>query len=65
MTKPMTTATAKAVAAGRNMRQEDFITCANMGRTSTFNMITICRVSYVYINTFVKVLKTNNGFMKK
>ena len=45
VTKPITNATSKAVAAGRSCRQEDMIVCANMGRKAVFDMIHICRVS--------------------
>uniref|UniRef100_H2ZQQ1 FERM domain-containing protein n=1 Tax=Ciona savignyi TaxID=51511 RepID=H2ZQQ1_CIOSA len=45
ITKPITNATAKAVAAGKFCRQEDMIVCANMGRKAVFDMIHICRAS--------------------
>ncbi|XP_018673450.2 talin-2 isoform X2 [Ciona intestinalis] len=45
VTKPITNATAKAVAAGKFCRQEDMIVCANMGRKAVFDMIHICRAS--------------------
>ncbi|XP_076808289.1 talin-2-like isoform X3 [Clavelina lepadiformis] len=45
ITKPITSATAKAVAAGKSCRQEDMVICANMGRKAVFDMIHICRAS--------------------
>ena len=45
ITKPITSATAKAVAAGKSCRQEDMVACANIGRKAVFDMIHICRVS--------------------
>lgn len=44
VTKPITSATAKAVAAGKSGRQEDMVACANLGRKAVFDMIHICRV---------------------
>ena len=46
VTKPITSATAKAVAAGKSCRQEDMVACANIGRKAVFDMIHICRVSW-------------------
>ncbi|XP_056003983.1 talin-1-like isoform X5 [Ostrea edulis] len=43
LTKPITTATAKAVAAGNSCRQEDVIICANMGRKAIFDLLATCR----------------------
>nr|XP_022305900.1 talin-1-like isoform X8 [Crassostrea virginica] len=43
LTKPITTATAKAVAAGNSGRQEDIIICANMGRKAIFDLLATCR----------------------
>ncbi|XP_061190935.1 talin-1-like isoform X4 [Saccostrea echinata] len=43
LTKPITTATAKAVAAGNSARQEDVIICANMGRKAIFDLLATCR----------------------
>ena len=50
-TKPITTATAKAVAAGNSCRQEDVISASNMGRK-------VCMVSAVFsfILTVFKLL---------
>jgi len=43
--KPITVATAKAVAAGNSGRQDDVIAAANMGRKSVFDLLHACRVS--------------------
>jgi talin len=42
--KPITQATAKAVAAGNSGKQDDIIVAANMGRKAISDMLTICRV---------------------
>lgn len=42
-TKPITVATAKAVAAGNSCKQEDIIVAANMGRKAISDMLTICK----------------------
>ncbi|KAG8222944.1 hypothetical protein J437_LFUL000239 [Ladona fulva] len=42
-TKPITLATAKAVAAGNSCRQEDIIVAANMGRKAISDMLTVCK----------------------
>lgn len=42
-TKPITLATAKAVAAGNSCKQEDIIIAANVGRKAISDMLTICR----------------------
>ena len=44
LTKPITMATAKAVAAGNSCRQEDVIVCANTGRKAIFDLLGACRV---------------------
>uniref|UniRef100_A0A8C7V9X4 Talin 2a n=1 Tax=Oncorhynchus mykiss TaxID=8022 RepID=A0A8C7V9X4_ONCMY len=44
MTKGITTATAKAVAAGNSARQEDVISTANLSRKAIFDMLTTCKV---------------------
>ena len=44
-TKPITQATAKAVAAGNSGRQEDVIVVANMGRKAVFDLLGVCKVS--------------------
>lgn len=43
MTKPVTTATAKAVAAGTSCRQDDVIVAANMGRKAISDLLTGCK----------------------
>ncbi|XP_029623767.1 talin-2 isoform X3 [Salmo trutta] len=43
MTKGITTATAKAVAAGNSARQEDVISTANLSRKAIFDMLTTCK----------------------
>ncbi|GFS05847.1 talin-1-like, partial [Elysia marginata] len=42
--KPITTATAKAVAAGNSCRQEDIIGAANMGRKAIFDLLAVTKV---------------------
>ena len=44
-TKPITIATAKAVAAGNSGRQEDVIVAANMGRKAISDLLKACKVS--------------------
>ncbi|KAK3607410.1 hypothetical protein CHS0354_003045 [Potamilus streckersoni] len=44
-TKPITTATAKAVAAGNSCRQEDVIAAANMGRKAVFDLLGVCKAA--------------------
>ena len=46
--KPITVATAKAVAAGNSGRQDDVIAAANMGRKAVFDLLHACRVSRVF-----------------
>lgn len=46
-TKPITVATAKAVAAGNSCKQEDIIVAANMGRKAISDMLTISKVRYI------------------
>ena len=45
VTKPITLATAKAVAAGNSCRQDDVIVAANVGRKAISDMLTVCKVS--------------------
>lgn len=45
VTKPITLATAKAVAAGNSGRQDDVIVAANVGRKAISDMLTTCKVS--------------------
>ncbi|XP_011297358.1 talin-2 isoform X1 [Fopius arisanus] len=42
-TKSITTATAKAVAAGNSCKQDDIIAAANMGRKAISDMLSICK----------------------
>jgi len=42
--KPITVATAKAVAAGNSGRQDDVIAAANMGRKAVFDLLHACKV---------------------
>ena len=44
VTKPITLATAKAVAAGNSCRQDDVIVAANVGRKAISDMLTVCKV---------------------
>lgn len=44
MTKGITTATAKAVAAGNSARQEDIIHTANLSRKAMSDMLSTCKV---------------------
>lgn len=44
MTKGITTATAKAVAAGNSAQQEDVIATANLSRKAISDMLTTCKV---------------------
>lgn len=44
MTKGITTATAKAVAAGNSTQQEDVIATANLSRKAISDMLTTCKV---------------------
>lgn len=46
--KPITTATAKAVAAGNSGRQEDIISTANVGRKAIFDLLSVVRVRYYH-----------------
>jgi hypothetical protein len=42
-TKPVTLATAKAVAAGTSLKQDDIIVAANMGRKAISDLLTTCK----------------------
>lgn len=44
MTKGITTATAKAVAAGNSAQQEDVIATANLSRKAISDMLATCKV---------------------
>lgn len=43
LTKPVTSATAKAVAAGASCRQDDIIVAANVGRKAISDLLTGCK----------------------
>ena len=43
-TKPITVATAKAIAAGNSGRQEDVIIAANLGRKAISDLLRACKV---------------------
>ena len=45
LTKPVTTATAKAVAAGSSCRQDDVIVAANVGRKAISDLLTSCKAA--------------------
>jgi talin len=47
LTRPITLATVKAVAAGNSGRQEDIIAAANIGRKAVSDLLRGCRVSYI------------------
>lgn len=44
-TKPVTLATAKAVAAGNSCKQDDIIVAANMGRKAIFDLLMVSKVN--------------------
>ncbi len=48
-TKPITIATAKAVAAGNSGRQEDVIVAANTGRKAIFDLLRACKVGLIHL----------------
>lgn len=48
MTKGITIATAKAVAAGNSARQEDIIHTANLSRKAISDMLTTCKVFFFF-----------------
>lgn len=47
LTRPLTLATAKAVAAGNSGHQDDIIAAANMGRKAVSDLLRGCRVCIV------------------
>uniref|UniRef100_A0A8U8BL00 Uncharacterized protein n=1 Tax=Geospiza parvula TaxID=87175 RepID=A0A8U8BL00_GEOPR len=49
MTKGITMATAKAVAAGNSCRQEDVIATANLSRKAVADMLTACKVNLPFL----------------
>jgi len=59
MAKPITIATAKAVAAGNSGRQEDVITAANMGRKAVFDLLHACKVSCASYSGFGAMMSVN------
>lgn len=54
MTKGITIATAKAVAAGNSARQEDIIHTANLSRKAMSDMLSTCKVRQVFALTLSK-----------
>lgn len=52
MTKGITTATAKAVAAGNSARQEDVISTANLSRKVITDMLTTCKVCFLPVSIY-------------
>jgi len=48
LTRPLTLATAKAVAAGNSGHQDDIIAAANMGRKAVSDLLRGCRVSDIW-----------------
>ncbi|CAG2187707.1 TLN [Mytilus edulis] len=51
LTKPITMATAKAVAAGNSCRQEDVIVAANMSRKAVFDLLGVCKAATLTAET--------------
>jgi len=49
VTKNVTTATSKAVAAGASNQQADIVAAANLGRRTISEMLIVCRVSILII----------------
>jgi len=58
--KPITVATAKAVAAGNSGRQDDVIAAANMGRKAVFDLLHACKVRKQF-----SLARYNLGFILK
>jgi len=56
LTRPLTLATAKAVAAGNSGHQDDIIAAANMGRKAVSDLLRGCRVSDVWFCMLVAVM---------
>lgn len=52
VTKPITLATAKAVAAGNSCFQDDVIVAANVGRKAISDMLTTCKVGLLLVYQF-------------
>ena len=57
MTKGITNATAKAVAAGNSGQQEDIISTANLSRKAITDMLTTCKVRDTDITTLLVLLE--------
>jgi len=55
--KPITVATAKAVAAGNSGRQDDVIAAANMGRKAVFDLLHACKVKMFIQTTYIHLLQ--------
>jgi talin len=55
-TKPITIATAKAVAAGNSGRQEDVIVAANMGRKAISDLLKACKVIIFFTTLDFRIL---------
>ena len=53
LTRPLTLATAKAVAAGNSGHQDDIIAAANMGRKAVSDLLRGCRVCDCELFSFV------------
>jgi len=63
LTKPITIATARAVAAGNSCRQEDVISAANMGRKAVYDLLTGCKGGVVGLDDHIlkrRVLESGN-----
>ena len=56
ITRPITTATAKAVAAGNSGRQEDIIAAANIGRKAVADILKACKVETVLFQINVELV---------
>ena len=56
LTKPITIATGKAVAAGNSGRQEDVIIAANSGRKSVSDLLRACKVYKAYYLYTIKLV---------
>lgn len=60
VTKNVTVATAKAVAAGASNLQADIVAAANMGRRAISEMLVVCRVSILKV-FFYKCLQSSTS----
>ncbi|XP_064472172.1 talin-2-like isoform X2 [Ornithodoros turicata] len=62
VTKPVTLATAKAVAAGNSVKQDDITVAANMGRKAMFDLLTTSKAaSYLAETNELKVRVTSSS----